>query len=621
MDQGSRSLRPTSISSLTHLPPAPLPFDDQEDPQPGSATPESSDRTERQAPEPSQRKGAIGLALADGESWHDFLTSTAALAAASFSKSGPIEGSEQSMLEALNSGRKQQPTMTDDKRHKKSNMDQGLCFTPPTMNVGSASNHLTRPDRLSRTIPTLPDSMPVRQCSAESIAVPSWQPDNEADQCPVCGTVFSFWHRKHHCRKCGRVVCANCSPHRITIPRQFIVQPPVAVSPFAAFVGVLEVTDYSRTAASEHTSSTLATVNNLTRIPSAALSGGETVRVCNPCVPDPNFSPPPQRPSLPNFGLSLPAIDRPASRSAVRQQSFSAARVASELQAPQAMPQVVALHPNNAVPNSEGRRATVASITGPSPHPLRLQRVAPAFAQSLGQTSLGLASRSYNPRYADRPTRFSFSDPRVVQPLRPPQPLIRQILEEDECSVCGHELPPKGLNGEEDARIKHVDQCIQRYSAPSTSTASATAGLTTTPAADISSSGSIVHAPAAPPPSQTELATTSAPPRLRGVGGNRMLVYRASEKDYIGDDGEPQECVICFEEFEPGDELGRLECLCKFHRVSLLFEVFCWPLSDVPLCRSAFVNGGRLKASAAVQRISCMSDAMGLGCSKAVFAT
>jgi len=47
-----------------------------------------------------------------------------------------------------------------------------------------------------------------------------------------------------------------------------------------------------------------------------------------------------------------------------------------------------------------------------------------------------------------------------------------------------------------------------------------------------------------------------------------MVVYHASEKDCVGEDGEGgQECVICFEEFTVGDEMGRLECLCKFHKV------------------------------------------------------
>jgi len=45
-----------------------------------------------------------------------------------------------------------------------------------------------------------------------------------------------------------------------------------------------------------------------------------------------------------------------------------------------------------------------------------------------------------------------------------------------------------------------------------------------------------------------------------------MLVYNATEKDCVGDEGVREECIICFEEFEVGDEMGRLECLCKFHR-------------------------------------------------------
>lgn len=49
-----------------------------------------------------------------------------------------------------------------------------------------------------------------------------------------------------------------------------------------------------------------------------------------------------------------------------------------------------------------------------------------------------------------------------------------------------------------------------------------------------------------------------------------MVVYPATEKDCIQDGGASgAECVICFEEFAVGDEMGRLECLCKFHRVSV----------------------------------------------------
>lgn len=119
------------------------------------------------------------------------------------------------------------------------------------------------------------------QGELDELTLPRWQPDSEVSECPICGTVFSFWHRKHHCRKCGRVVCAACSPHRITIPRQFIVRPPegttVPSSSPAPPPPFIDLTGDDPLSTS--------TIN-------PALGGGEEVRLCNPCVPDPNPNPP-----------------------------------------------------------------------------------------------------------------------------------------------------------------------------------------------------------------------------------------------------------------------------------------------------------------------------------------
>ncbi len=45
-----------------------------------------------------------------------------------------------------------------------------------------------------------------------------------------------------------------------------------------------------------------------------------------------------------------------------------------------------------------------------------------------------------------------------------------------------------------------------------------------------------------------------------------MFPYTATEKDCVDD----AECTICMEEFAVGDEMGRLECFCRFHRACIM---------------------------------------------------
>ncbi|XP_038610710.1 pleckstrin homology domain-containing family F member 1 [Tachyglossus aculeatus] len=54
--------------------------------------------------------------------------------------------------------------------------------------------------------------------SAEHAA--PWVPDKATDTCMRCArTKFSALTRRHHCRKCGFVVCGDCSRHRFLMPR------------------------------------------------------------------------------------------------------------------------------------------------------------------------------------------------------------------------------------------------------------------------------------------------------------------------------------------------------------------------------------------------------------------
>jgi len=48
-----------------------------------------------------------------------------------------------------------------------------------------------------------------------------WVPDDAAATCQHCQRVsFSLLQRRHHCRKCGIVVCGACSSKRIMLPHQ-----------------------------------------------------------------------------------------------------------------------------------------------------------------------------------------------------------------------------------------------------------------------------------------------------------------------------------------------------------------------------------------------------------------
>lgn len=105
-----------------------------------------------------------------------------------------------------------------------------------------------------------------------------------------------------------------------------------------------------------------------------------------------------------------------------------------------------------------------------------------------------------------------------------------RLDERDICPICRRALPPRGDNGDESARETHIMDCIR--------------------ARDPSSHGENGEGP-----SQVRI---------------HMLPFIATEKDCVGEDGSRQECSICMVEYDVGDELARLECLCKFHKSCII---------------------------------------------------
>ena len=178
----------------------------------------------------------------------------------------------------------------------------------------------------------------------------------------------------------------------------------------------------------------------------------------------------------------------------------------------------------------------------------------------------------------------------------PPKPPRREIPEEDECPVCGNELPERGQDGSETAREAHIQDCIGAHFIGSSSAPAATVQQSRTDIVIAGQPSSSTSPPNIVSTNNTMTATAATTvtaasslqdsqrdrsslghqqgqhpeqtaPRPRRVTGTRMLTYRATEKDCSSAEGTAAECVICFEEFGVGDEMGRLECLCRFHKV------------------------------------------------------
>jgi hypothetical protein len=48
-------------------------------------------------------------------------------------------------------------------------------------------------------------------------SAPVWIADAESNECLLCHAAFTFTKRRHHCRKCGKLVCAKCSSRTLDL--------------------------------------------------------------------------------------------------------------------------------------------------------------------------------------------------------------------------------------------------------------------------------------------------------------------------------------------------------------------------------------------------------------------
>jgi len=55
--------------------------------------------------------------------------------------------------------------------------------------------------------------------------VPRWVPDEKSECCTYCKRKFTMLERRHHCRKCGALLCATCTNYKLDLPELFFKKP------------------------------------------------------------------------------------------------------------------------------------------------------------------------------------------------------------------------------------------------------------------------------------------------------------------------------------------------------------------------------------------------------------
>lgn len=55
------------------------------------------------------------------------------------------------------------------------------------------------------------DHLAIQRMSESEVHFIEWVDDNFSDRCLSCGREFSFFFRRHHCRRCGNLICEDCS--------------------------------------------------------------------------------------------------------------------------------------------------------------------------------------------------------------------------------------------------------------------------------------------------------------------------------------------------------------------------------------------------------------------------
>lgn len=65
----------------------------------------------------------------------------------------------------------------------------------------------------------------VEESGVFDLQEPEWTDDVKFQACEICKGRFSFFVRRHHCRRCGKLLCGNCCNSKIELWRMGFIDP------------------------------------------------------------------------------------------------------------------------------------------------------------------------------------------------------------------------------------------------------------------------------------------------------------------------------------------------------------------------------------------------------------
>lgn len=305
--------------------------------------------------------------------------------------------------------------------------------------------------------------------SNERIEEAVWEEDSKVKNCPTCNVKFTFFNRRHHCRKCGHIFCNKCSNNFCTfIPGSYVIEP-------------------------EDDGGKILVRNGIQFY---------KFRTCDQCYSE--------------IKMLKEALGIPDSDSDSNSDSDSEGNESGEEDVSGSTTHIHNHvhnhnhHHHRNILNDDTTTTNTTTNNSSSNEDMESSMILIKHSQPQ-EITMEVSDSTMGPNCDDGTVNRKFKKDNTD--------------ELNECPVCGMDLSKFKEEGGE--REKHINGCLtaQEFGSP------------------IASGGMMKR------------------------DKNRMLVYSIPldadmSETVINDDNE---CVICLEDFQPGDKLARLECLCCFH--------------------------------------------------------